>query len=287
MRAPHWVLAFCLGEDGVNKFGYPAAENLELILFEHDAARGEAACRYGLRSFMTDWEQSGKEERQQGFDTEIRPGTLDDLRSMARVPNAMIWCRINRFGPHTVVEVEAAIEAGTGGVFLPMVSCLSEVEAFLQMVDGRCATGILVETVEAVRHAPALGSLPVDCVYFGLNDFAISRGGGSIFRALLDGSLERTRDAFLDQRFGFAGITAVDAGCPVPCKHLIEEMARLRCHFSFLRRSYRRDVASRDPRELLAGVQAYWRRCLKRTGDEIARDRSQLEGILRDVCRCS
>ena len=168
-----------------------------------------------------------------------------------------------------------------------MVRCAADVERIVRVVDGRSQVGILVETVEALRCVRDLAAMPLDRVYFGLNDFAISRGGGNSFRAVLDGSVERAREAFADIPFGFGGITAVDAGSPVPCTRLIEEMARLRCAFSFLRRSFRRDVARLGQDVLIRGVRAYWNRCLDRAPEEVAADRLALDAELRMLCHLS
>ena len=258
---------------------------LELFLFENDADKARQAIEHGIRHFLVDFESADKEQRQQGYDTEIRPGTLDDLRAISTVQDATAWCRINRYGPDTAKEIENAIDAGADGILLPMVVSVTEVEEFLRRVDRRCATGILVETVAAYASARDLAKLPFERVYFGLNDFAISRGGGSIFRALLDGSVERMREVFSEKIFGFGGITAIDAGFPLPAKHLLEEMARLDCRYSFMRRSFRRDTRERDPRTVVENIQDFWRRCGKRDIDTIRRDRQTLEVLLREVCR--
>lgn len=258
---------------------------LELFLFENDADKTRQAIEFGVHHFLVDWECDDKEERQKGYDTEIRPGTPNDLSAISEVPGANAWCRINRYGPHTVREIENALNAGTDGILLPMVMSPVEVEAFLRAVDMRCATGILIETVSAYSSAHDLAKLPFERVYFGLNDFAISRGGGSIFRAVLDGSVERMREVFSEKLFGFGGVTAIDAGFPVPAKHLLEEMARLDCNYSFMRRSFRRDTRERNSHTVVAKIHDFWLRCRKRDIDTIQRDRQALEVLLRELCR--
>lgn len=257
---------------------------IELMLFENCLDSARAAIECGVDQFLIDWECLGKEERQNDFDTEIRPGTAADLRAIAALPEARTWCRINGFGPNTAEEIETAVAAGAAGIFLPMVRSPREVEMFLQRVAKRCATGILVETLEAFTTALDLAALPLERVYFGLNDFAISRGSTSIFLALLDGSVERTRDIFAERDFGFGGITTVDAGYPVPSKRLIEEMARLDCQFSFLRRSFRRDTVYREPKDVVAGIHRYWQHCRERDRATVRLDRIKLEACLRHVC---
>ena len=120
---------------------------IELVLFENDPQAAIRAMAYGISNFIVDWEKAGKEERQKNCDTEIRPGSLKDLEALSKVPGAAAWCRINRYGPQTGVEIERAVAAGARGLFLPMVTSPAEVEAFLRRVDGRCASGVLVESM--------------------------------------------------------------------------------------------------------------------------------------------
>ena len=185
-----------------------AAATIELVVLDHDIERVGALVRCGVGTFLVDWEWLGKDVRQAGFDTEIRPGTSADLAAVAALPGVEAWCRVNSLGPHTQREVEAAIAAGARGLFLPMDKSPADVERFLRLVGGRAATGILVETVQGLACVEHLGSYPLDRVYFGLNDFAISRGSGSIFSALVDGSVARAREAFAGTCFGVGGLTA-------------------------------------------------------------------------------
>lgn len=258
--------------------------DLEMMLFERSSEGACAVLHHGISNFMLDWEFMGKVNRQEGFDTEIAPCDAKSLAAVAATPGALVWCRINRYGPHTASEIECAVAASAYGIFLPMVNSPKEVEGFLQHIRGRCKVGILVETQAALNCVRELATFALDRVYFGLNDFAISRGGGSIFNALLDGSVECAREAFAETAFGFGGVTAVDAGSPLPCARLIEEMARLDCQFTFLRRSYRRDVERVGVAGLLDGVRTHWRYCLARSDHEVQRDRRALVWVLQEVC---
>ncbi|MEZ5645123.1 MAG: hypothetical protein R3E94_19965 [Burkholderiaceae bacterium] len=259
------------------------ADHLDLFLFETSAPGAAAMHHAGVQHLLVDWEYMGKTERQQGFDTEIAPQDRNTLRDIVRSTTGPVWCRINRSGEHTRREIEEAIEAGASGLFLPMVQHPSEVEAFLGMIDGRCESGILVETTQAMTHLGSLAKFPLSRVYFGLNDFAISRSAHFIFRAVLDGSVQRAREAFEGIPFGFAGVTAIDRGSPVPCAWLVEEMERLGCQFSFMRRSFRRDVRQVSPGELVDGVQAYWRQCRARDPATRQSDHHRLHALLAEL----
>ena len=60
-----------------------AAATIELVVLDHDIERVGALVRCGVGTFLVDWEWLGKDVRQAGFDTEIRPGTSADLAAVA------------------------------------------------------------------------------------------------------------------------------------------------------------------------------------------------------------
>jgi 2-keto-3-deoxy-L-rhamnonate aldolase RhmA len=250
-------------------------DSFGLFLFSTDPeviARHVAA---GVDGVVVDWETAGKEARQAGADTEINHDTLEDLRRVRAATGARVLCRVNGYGRTSEREVEDAIAAGADEILLPMVRRVEDVRRVLEMAAGRCGVGILVETCEAVEEAGKLAELPLTRVYVGLNDLAIARGSASIFAALQDGLVERIRAAF-SVPFGFGGLTRPDCGAPIPCRLLIGEMARLRCDFSLLRRSYRRDTAGRDPSLEIPRVRRAVRDAVARDAAAVARDHGDL-----------
>lgn len=254
--------------------------DLELVLFENDPVNASRYLACGISSFMIDFEIMGKDLRQLGFDTEIRPGSLDALRAMSRLPGAKAWCRLNRHGKHTRHEVEEVLASGARVILLPMVTTLDEVVDFLGLVDHRAKVGIMIETVEGAALASQLGDLPLDYTFFGLNDFAISRGGGSIFKALADGSVESVRNALPQVRFGVGGLTSLQRGAPIPSSRLLEEINRLGCSFTFLRRSFRRDSVDIPPATMVQEIQNYWHSCSGRSAEQRHRDHSALLEVI-------
>jgi hypothetical protein len=253
----------------------------DLILFAGDAAADEHALAAGFTRFVVDWEWRGKGERQSGADTEINHHSADTLRRLTGIGAPQLWCRLNRFGEWTPEEVETALAAGATHLLLPMVERAAEAGRLLALVDGRAAAGILVETMAACAHARELACLPLALVYVGLNDLAISRGRTFIFEAVADGTVEWLRRVFRRFRFGFGGMTVVDGGWPVPARLLLGEMARLDCDFTFLRRSFKRDVAPRDWRAERESLAAEWAALRTRSRSEIARDHAHLLEAIR------
>jgi len=149
-----------------------------------------------------------------------------------------------------------------------------------EFARGRCGVGILIETVDAVGCAFELARLPLSRVYVGLNDLSIERRSRSLFEALTDGLVDGIRPYF-GVPFGLAGLTLPECGRPIPCRLVIAEMARLSCGFSFLRRSWRRDMAGRDPRVEVPRLKAAIESSRRRSAGEIARDRADLVGAVR------
>jgi 2-keto-3-deoxy-L-rhamnonate aldolase RhmA len=250
--------------------------DLELFLFTADADVARAATAAGVDAVIVDWERRGKHRRQAGADTEVNRDTPDDLSRVREATEARVICRIDAHGPDTGDEVEAALARGADELLLPMVRHAAQVEAVLEIVAGRCATGILVETVDALDNAPELASLPISRAYVGLNDLAIDRGSRSIFTAVADGTVERVREAFTVP-FGFAGLTLPDRGHPIPCRLLLAEMARLRSSYAFLRRSYQADVDQRTGHaEAVAAIRSAFRAGRARDANTTGRDRRAL-----------
>ncbi len=67
-------------------------------------------------------------------------------------------------------------------------------------------------------------------------------------------------------------MTVVDRGAPIPALLLMSELARLECHFTFLRRSFKRDIVGRDLPEELRKIRLAWARLSERSPAEIERD---------------
>jgi hypothetical protein len=256
--------------------------SFDLFLFSTDPATVVRHAAAGVDGFIVDWERIGKDARQAGADTEINPDTAEDLRRVRAATRARVLCRLNAFGPWTPSEMEDAVSGGADEVLLPMVRDPSEVAQAIGLAQGRCGVGILIETVDAVRAARDLARLPLGRVYVGLNDLAIERKSRSIFEPLVDGVVDGIRP-FFEVPFGLAGLTVPEGGEPIPCRLLVGAMARLGCSFSFLRRSWRRDTAGRDPTPAVARVRAALSSARRRDGGEVARDQADLAAAIRAV----
>ena len=247
--------------------------SFELFLFSTDPETVSRHASAGVDGFVVDWERIGKDTRQSGADTEINQDTPEDLRRVRSSTDARLLCRLNHPGPWTPGEIDEAVAGRADEILLPMVRSPGEVLEAIRLARGRCGVGILIETVDAVHCASELARLSISRVYVGLNDLSIERRTPSIFEALTDGLVESIRPYF-GVPFGLAGLTLPECGRPIPCRLLIGEMARLSCGFSFLRRSWRRDMAGRDPRVEVPRLRDAIKRARRRSAVEVARDRA-------------
>jgi hypothetical protein len=252
------------------------SHSFQLLLFSTDLAYVRAAVAAGIDGVIVDWEHIGKLARQTDADTQVNLHTDDDLREVRAATDAHIICRINNVASVIEDEVERAIRLGADEILLPMVETPAEVTQLLSLVGGRAVVSIMVETEAAVRHAAELGRLPLGRVYVGLNDLAIQRRSANIFENVLNGTVEATRAHFPHTPFGFAGITLPTKGSPIPCWLLIAEMMRLDTHFTFLRRSFMRDVPVEDVGWALPAIREALEQARQRPHAQIAADQAAL-----------
>ena len=256
-------------------------EPIGAFLFSTDAAFAAAAVRAGAAGVIVDWERRGKRERQAGADTQVNADTPADLARVRAGTPGRVLCRVNGWGPWSAAEIDRAVELGADEVLLPMVRQPAEVDAALAVAGDRCGLGILVETSEAVRRIDDLVRRPVARLYVGLNDLMIDRGGRTLFAALVDGTVDRIREATpAGIPFGVAGLTLPEGGFPIPCRLLAAELARLDASFTFLRRSFCADVAGRDLAAELPRVLAAVATARRGSPGQRAADRAELETLV-------
>jgi hypothetical protein len=252
------------------------ASDLQLFLFSTDTDMIRSSVAGGVAGIVVDWERIGKWNRQSSADTQISHDTFEDLVRVREATSLPVICRIDNHAPAFGEQVRTALSGGANEILLPMVRSVNEVETILDLVAGRAGVGILIETTEAVTLVESLARLRLSRVYLGLNDLAITRGAASIFSAVLDGTVEHVRRQ-VGVPFGFGGLTLPDRGAPIPCRLLLGEMARLRCDFSFLRRSFHRDTRAIGPAEAIPEIARAFRQACRRSADEVRRQRAMFE----------
>ncbi len=260
---------------------------LELLLFTTRPALAKRALAGGAGGIVIDWERIGKTKRQLGADTIISQDSPADLERMRAAVQGQLICRLDRAGPWTPEQLELALRLGADEILLPMVRHPAEVEYVLELAGDRCGVGILIETVDALAHQKTLVNLPVSRVYVGLNDLAIERGSRTIFTALGDGTVESLRRVCVHAPFGVGGMTMPESGHPIAATLLLGELVRLGVDFTFLRRSFWRDVVGRDAADAVASIHAAASVAAKRKAEAVLGDRAALLEAIKGLATIS
>jgi 2-keto-3-deoxy-L-rhamnonate aldolase RhmA len=115
---------------------------------------------------------------------------------------------------------------------------------FVDAVNGRARTSLLIETASALNNCEKLlGVEGVDEAEIGLNDLAIDLGHESIFEVLVDRRLDGVACIASQRhlRFGFGAVAGRGCGpLPIDPEIIISEQARLGANVAWLGRSYSR-----------------------------------------------
>ena len=220
---------------------------LKLMYITNQPEIAQIAETAGVDRIFVDMEFIGKDERQKGLDTVKSHHTIRDIAAIrAAVESAEVLVRVNPIHtnfpdyPDSPEEIDAAIKAGAGILMLPYFKTAKEVERFLELVDGRARTMLLLETPEAVARLDEILELPgINEVHIGLNDLSLGYKRRFMFELLADGTVEqlcfklRQKGVF----YGFGGIASLGNGM-LPSEYIIKEHYRLGSGCVILSRSF-------------------------------------------------
>ncbi len=220
---------------------------LKLLYITKDPAVARIAQAAGVDRIWADMEYIGKAERQGGMDTVQSCHTIEDVRSVrAAVTTSQLLVRVNPIHKATAdycsseQEINDVIDAGADVIMLPFFKTVKEVRTFLDIVDGRIPTQLLLETPEAVEVVDEILKLPgVDEIHIGLNDLSLGYGMKFMFQLLADGTVDMLCGKFraAGLPYGFGGIAAPGQGI-VPAERVIAEHYRLGSTCAILARSF-------------------------------------------------
>jgi len=256
-------------------------QDLELLLFTTDPALARRAELAGIDGLIVDWESKGKSLRQQGQDMEMNTDTAEDVARVASAVSCPVTVRINAVGPGCASEIDLALASGARGIMLPMARSADEVSEFLDSVAGRARTIVQIETQDLIDDLDRFAALSWDAAYIGLHDLMLSRAAHSMWEAVIDGTVERVFRSLTERSVGFAGVTVVGGGHPIRFTLILQELARLGARLSFLRRTFRRELADRDLGSEVLAIRSAWAAAQARGTAAVAADQAALLAELR------
>lgn len=220
---------------------------LKLMFITNNPEVARIAENAGVDRVFVDMEYIGKCLRQNGMNTVQNHHTISDVLAIRAVlQKAELIVRVNPIHEASAEydssehEINEVLSAGSDIVMLPYFKTAVEVRRFLNAVNGRARTMLLLETKEAVECLDEILAIPgIDYIHIGLNDLSLSYGCGFLFQLLADGTVERLcsriREAGI--AYGFGGIASVDKG-DVPGAYVIREHYRLGSSCAILSRSF-------------------------------------------------
>jgi len=218
--------------------------DFKLTLLTDDPALACAADEARIDRIGLDVERLGKAERQKDHPgARISGHTLEQLAALRPLLHkSRLFCRLDP--PHAggAEQVERALALGASSLMLPYFTELAQARAFVEAVDGRAETLLLVETRAAFDRLGELAALPgVDEIMVGLNDLSWDIGLKSRFEVLVSPALEAASEAVRakGRRFGVGGLAQWDIpGLPVPPDLVLAQYPRLGARSAWLARSF-------------------------------------------------
>lgn len=215
---------------------------IKLMYITNEVEVAEVAQKYGVDRIWIDLEVNGKEERQKDMDTVKSKHEIQDIGKIKPIiKSSELLVRVNPIYEKSKWEIDQVIEQGADIIMLPYFKTTEEVEKFIEYVDGRCKTMLLIETPEAVQNIDSILNLDrIDEVHIGLNDLHLGYKKKFMFELLTDGTVEYLCNKFKEygiKSYGFGGISRIGSG-ELPAEDILTEHYRLGSTTAILSRSF-------------------------------------------------
>lgn len=220
---------------------------LKLMYITNNPTIAHIAEGAGVDRIFIDMEYIGKADRQGGMDTVQSHHTIEDIKAIKKViSKSEILVRLNPIHEASAeyesseTEINGAIDAGADIIMLPYFKTIEEVKTFIELVNGRVRTSLLLETPEAVELIDDILQIRgIDEIHIGLNDLSLGYGRKFMFELLADGTVEKLCLKFKLKGipYGFGGIASIGQG-ELPAENIIKEHYRLGSTCVILSRSF-------------------------------------------------
>jgi len=213
---------------------------LKLMYITNQPQIAKIADEAGVDRIFVDLETIGKTERQAGMNTVQSHHTLDDVKTIRDAFDGELLVRSNHIYDGSKEEIDCIIENGADIVMLPYFKSVNDAAKFIDIVDGRAKTSLLIETPEAVNKLDGILELDgIDEIHIGLNDLHLAYGMKFMFELVANGMVERLAKKVLasEKKFGFGGIAGVGQGL-IPAEMVIREHYRIGSTCAILSRAF-------------------------------------------------
>lgn len=255
----------------------------------------------GVDRIFIDMEFLGKDIRQGGLDTVKNHHTVSDVANIKSVlSKAEVHVRVNPIHdelsnyPDSKHEIDEVINAGADIVMLPFFKTVDEVSKFLNYVNGRAKTCLLLETPEAADQLDEIVKLPgIDMIHIGLNDMHLALGLKFMFQLLADGSVDKWVNTIKEKgiMFGFGGLASLNGGA-VPGKMILKEHYRLGSQMVILSRAFCNTAKIGDICEIrrifnegIPEIRALELECMKQGAEYFENNQKETANIIKEFVK--
>lgn len=251
---------------------------LQMMYITNNPKIAQIAEKHSVDRVWVDLEQIGKKERQGGMNTVQSTHTVEDVKKIrnAITGKAKLQVRVNPIHENSLNEINTVLAYGADIVMLPFFTTADEAGRFIEMVNGRARTCLLLETIGAEKCLDELLEISgIDEIHIGLNDLHLQYRHKFMFELLANGKVEEICLKIKEKgiQYGFGGIAKLDEGM-LPARHIIAEHYRLGSSMAILSRSFYDSWIADDLEEVerafkygLGEIREYEQR-LKRENDD-------------------
>ncbi len=204
----------------------------------------------GVDRIWIDLETKGKEERQAGMNTVKSKHTIEDIYKVRPVvTDSELMVRINPLDKDSKKEIDQVVQAGADYIMLPMYKTKEEVKQFIELVNGRAKTMLLLETKEAQECLESYVDFDgIDEIHIGLNDLHLAYKKTFMFELLTDGTVDEIARILRShkKRFGFGGFARIGYGI-LPAENILTHHYALGSEMAILSRGFCDANITADP----------------------------------------
>lgn len=226
---------------------------LKMMYITNKPEVAKIAEKYTVDRIWVDLEKNGKSLRQRGMNTVQSTHKIQDVSIIREnITKAELMVRVNPIYERSHEEINEVIKRGTDIVMLPYFETLDEVKKFIDIVEGRAKTILLLETIGAEKCIEKiLEEVKVDEIHIGLNDLHLQYKMSFMFELLANGKVDEICSKIRNKNvtFGFGGIARLDEGM-LPARHIMAEHYRLGSQMTILSRSFYDSWISNDLEEI-------------------------------------
>lgn len=133
---------------------------MQLMILTNEPKFALEAELAGVNRIFVDLEHLNKAERQRGLNTVLSNHTIEDVKLVRSVlRHSHLLVRINPINPTSKNEIDSVIENGADIIMLPMAFDANDARDFVEMVNGRAKTIVMIETAQALSRIDDLISV--------------------------------------------------------------------------------------------------------------------------------